>query len=82
MSNLPKMKAKVTDCNGKPRGLMTIRADFHHGAPITVVHDGKTYQATGKQGTTFKTRTASVELATEADERIWANLDATRIWED
>ena len=52
MSSSPQtLRVQVTDTNQRPRGVMTIVADFDHLGPYRVEHDGHVYWFTGKSGT-------------------------------
>ncbi|RDE49479.1 MAG: hypothetical protein DVS81_16550 [Candidatus Accumulibacter meliphilus] len=77
------LQTNVTDTNGRSRGVMSIRIEFSKLAPSIIIHDGKTFCATGKAGVNTKTGSALVEAASDDDRaRIWIARDATSIWED
>ena len=82
MPTLTSVKAIVTDTNHRARGTMGIGAEFLHGSPIHVVHDGAAYFRTGKTGTHIATGMATIEMATEGDARLWITRDGTKVWED
>ena len=42
MSTQQSLRVQVTDTNQRPRGVMTIEADFDHVGPYRVQHDGHT----------------------------------------
>jgi hypothetical protein len=41
MSTHQTLRVQVTDTNQRPRGVMTIEADFDHLGPYRVQHDGQ-----------------------------------------
>ena len=80
---MPTINAQITDTNHKPRGLMHIEVEFdHQGHPWQVFHNQQHFTFTGKNGTNIKTGLAVVEMATEADARLWISLDGAQVWED
>ena len=82
MSTQQSLRVQVTDTNQRPRGVMTIEADFDHAGPYRVQHDGHTYWFTGKSGTYRASGVANREMATVDDTRLWITLGVTSIWED
>ncbi|MBP6296840.1 MAG: hypothetical protein KA203_08080 [Aquabacterium sp.] len=82
MSTHQTLRVQVTDTNQRPRGVMTIEADFDHAGPYRVQHDGHTYWFTGKSGTYRASGVANREMATVDDTRLWITLGGTAIWED
>lgn len=77
------LQTTVTDTNGRNRGVMDILVEFSKLAPSIIIHDGKTFFATGKEGVNTKTGRLVVEAASDDDRaRIWIARDATSIWED
>lgn len=85
------LKAEVVDTNGRARGVMQITAGFgldRSGRELEVEmiqHDGKFFFRTGKTGTNNASGIAVVEMRAaldNIDDRLWASVDATRIWED
>lgn len=76
------LRVQVTDTNQRPRGVMTIEADFDHLGPCRVLHDGHTDWFTGKSGTHRASGVATSEMATADDSRLWITLGGTAIWED
>lgn len=82
MSTHQTLRVPVTDTNHRPRGVMTIQADFDHIGPYRVVHDGHTYWFTGKSGTHCASGVATREMATANEERLWITLGGTAVWED
>ena len=61
---------------------MDIQVEFHQGKPIEVVHDGKTYTFTGKDGVWMSTGRETREMATPEDARLWITLDGRIVLED
>ena len=82
MSTHQTLRVQVTDTNQRPRGVMTIEADFDHLGPYRVQHDGQAYWFTGKSGTHRASGVATREMATADDARLWITLGGTAIWED
>jgi len=82
MSTYQTLRVQVTDTNQRPRGVMTIQADFDRLGPSRVQHDGHTYWFTGKSGNHCASGVATREMATADDARLWITLGATAIWED
>ena len=82
MSTQQSLRVQVTDTNQRPRGVMTIEADFDHVGPYRLQHDGHTYWFTGKSGTHRASGVATREMATADDARLWITLGGTAIWED
>ena len=76
------LRVQVTDTNHRPRGVMTIVADFDHLGPCRVEHDGRTYRFTGKSGTHLASGVATREMATADDARLWITLGGIAVWED
>ena len=76
------LRVQVTDTNQRPRGVMTIVADFDHLGPCRVEHEGRTYWFTGKSGTHLASGVATREMATADDARLWITLGGTAVWED
>ena len=81
-SSTQTLRVQVTDTNHRPRGVMTIVADFDHLGPCRVEHDGRTYWFTGKSGTHLASGVATREMATADDARLWITLGGTAVWED
>lgn len=73
---------KVTDTNNRPAGSTTIIVDFGSNGPDVVIHKRAAYVFTGKAGTHTATGTATREMATDSDARLWVALDGSTIWED
>ena len=82
MSTHQTLRVQVTDTNQRPRGVMTIAAEFDDVGPCRVRHDGRTYGFTGKAGTHRASGVATREMATFDDARLWIALDGSAIWED
>ena len=76
------LKSHVTDTNHCDCGLMDVAVEFLNGKPSTVEHKNHRFNFTGKTGTNFKTGELVFEMATDADARLWINLDGSKIWED
>ena len=76
------LAAQVTDTNGRAAGSFLVTIDFDRNGPSTVMHRGECYVFTGKAGTHIATGTATREMATDSDARLWAALDGSTIWED
>ena len=77
------LQATVTDTNGRNRGVMDILVEFSKLAPNIIIHDGRTFFATGKEGVNTKTCSAVIEAASDDNRaRIWIARDASCIWED
>jgi hypothetical protein len=82
MSTHQTLRGQVTDTSQRPRGMMTIEADFDLVGPYRVLHDGSTYWFTGKSGTHRASGVVTREMATADDARLWIILSGTAIWED
>lgn len=82
MSTHQTLRVQVTDTNQRPRGVMTIEADFDHVGSYRVLHGGSTYWFTGKSGIHRASGVATREMATADDARLWITLSGTAIWED
>lgn len=76
------IEAHVIDTNHRARGAMTIEVEFHKGLPVEVIHDGKTYNYTGKDGVWMSTGRETREMATPEDARLWITLDGRIVLED
>ena len=76
------LQAHVTDTNHRPRGVMSIKVEFHQDAPWSVEHNGQSYFFTGKSGTNDSTGDPVRELSTDDDARLWITLDGLQVWED
>lgn len=76
------LAAQVTDTNGRAAGSFLVAIDFDRNGPSTVMHRGECYVFTGKAGTHIATGTATREMATDSDARLWVALDGSTIWED
>ncbi len=82
MNSKQSIEAKVIDTNHHLRGWMDIQVEFDQGKPIEVVHDGKTYSFTGKDGVWMSTGRETREMATPEDARLWITLDGRIVLED
>jgi len=83
MTTKQTIQTTVTDTNGRLQGAMDIQVEFSNFVPNIIIHDGKTFFATGKEGVNTKTGSAVIEAASDDDRaRIWIARDASRIWED
>ena len=82
MNSKQTIEAKVIDTNHHLRGWMDIQVEFHQGKPVEVVHDGKTYTFTGKDGVWMSTGRETREMATPDDARLWITLDGRTVLED
>ena len=82
MNSKQSIEAKVIDTNHHLRGWMDIQVEFHNGLPTEVVHDGKTYTFTGKDGVWMTTGRETREMATVDDARLWITLDGRTVLED
>ena len=82
MTTTQTIEALVTDTNGRLRGQMAIAVEFHQGVPCEVIHDGKTYSYTGKDGVWMSTGRETREMATMEDARLWITLDGRIVLED
>lgn len=76
------LAAQVTDTNGRAAGSFLVTIDFDRNGPSTVMHRGECFVFTGKAGTHIATGTATREMATDSDARLWVALDGSTIWED
>ena len=76
------LAAQVTDTNGRAAGSFLVTIDFDRNGPSTVMHRGECFVFTGKAGTHIATGTATREMATDSDARLWVALDGLIIWED
>lgn len=76
------LAAQVTDTNGRAAGSFLVTIDFDRNGPSTVMHRGECYVFTGKAGTHLATGTATREMATDSDARLWVALVGLTIWED
>jgi len=76
------IQSLVTDTNGRLRGVMDLAVEFHQGVACRVIHAGRSYWATGKDGTHSATGKPTREMATEDDARLWITLDGSHVWED
>jgi hypothetical protein len=75
--------AHVTDTNNRAIGLMQIEiADMAGDMPAVIIHKGQHYFRTYKTGTRMDTGVAVFEMATDADERLWADAGCKKIFED
>ena len=81
-SNTQTLRVQVTDTNQRPRGVMTIVADFDHLGPYRVELEGRIYWFTGKSGTHLASGVATREMATADDARLWITLGGSAVWED
>lgn len=82
MNTKQTIEAKVIDTNHCLRGWMNVDVEFHKKLPVEVIHDGKTYTYTGKDGHHIASGIATVEMATDDDARLWISHDGSQIWED
>jgi hypothetical protein len=82
MNTKQTIAAEVIDTNHCPRGQMDIDVVFEHGKPVEVIHDGKTYFYTGKDGIWMSTHRETREMATAEDARLWITLDGRTVLED
>ena len=82
MNSKQTIEAKVIDTNHHLRGWMDIQVEFHQGKPVGVVHDGRTYTFTGKDGVWMSTGRETREMATIEDARLWITLDGRIVLED
>ncbi len=82
MATKQTIEAKVIDTNHHLRGWMDIKVEFHQDKPVEVVHDGKTYAFTGKDGVWMSTGRETREMATPDDARLWITLDGRTVLED
>ena len=82
MNSKQTIEAKVIDTNQRLRGWMDIQVEFHQRKPIEVVHDGRTYTFTGKDGVWMSTGRETREMATPEDSRLWITLDGRIVLED
>jgi hypothetical protein len=82
MNSKQSIEAKVIDTNHNLRGWMDIQVEFHQGKPVEVVHDGKTYTFTGKDGVWMSTGRETREMATPEDARLWITQDGRIVLED
>ena len=82
MNSKQTIEAKGIDTNHHLRGWMDIQVEFHQGKPVEVVHDGKTYTFTGKDGVWMSTGRETREMATLEDARLWITLDGRIVLED
>jgi hypothetical protein len=76
------IEAKVIDTNNHLRGWMDVEVEFHKNLPVVVIHDGKTYNYTGKDGVWMSRGRETREMATTDDARLWVTLDGTQVLED
>ena len=76
------LAAQVTDANGRVAGSFLVTIYFDRNGPSIVMHCGECYVFTGKVGTRIATGTATREMATDSDARLWVALDGSAIWED
>ena len=53
-----------------------------HDRALALMHRGECFVFTGKAGTHIATGTATREMATDSDARLWVALDGSTIWED
>mgnify|MGYP001375989111 FL=1 len=82
MNSKQTIEAKVIDTNHHLRGWMDIQVEFHQGKPVEVIHDGKTYNFTGKDGVWMSTGRETREMATMEGARHWITLDGRIVLED
>ncbi len=82
MNSKQTIEAKVIDTNHRLRGWMSVDVEFHQNLPIEVIHDGKSYAYTGKDGVWMSTGRETREMATIEDARLWITLDGRIVLED
>ena len=82
MNRKKTIEAKVIDTNHRLRGWMNVDVEFHQNLPVEVIHDGKTYSYTGKDGVWMSTGRETREMATPEDARLWITLDGRIVLED
>jgi hypothetical protein len=82
MNSKQTIEAKVIDTNHRLRGWMNVDVEFHQNLPVEVIHDGKTYTYTGKDGVWMSTGHETREMATIEDARLWITLDGRIVLED
>ena len=82
MNSKQTIEAKVIDTNHRLRGWMNVDVEFHQNLPVEVIHDGKTYTYTGKDGVWMSTGRETREMATIKDARLWITLDGRIVLED
>lgn len=82
MNGKQTIQANVIDTNRRPRGWMTVDVEFHKNLPVEVVHNGKTYHYTDKDGVWMATGRETREMATDEDARLWITLDGCIVLED
>ena len=82
MNSKQTIEAKVIDTNHRLRGWMNVDVEFHQNLPVEVIHDGKAYSYTGKDGVWMSTGRETREMATPEDARLWITLDGRTVLED
>ena len=82
MNSKQSIEAKVIDTNHHLRGWMNVEVEFHPNRPVEVIHDGKAYTFTGKDGVWMSTGRETREMATPEDARLWITLDGRIVLED
>jgi hypothetical protein len=82
MNSKQTIEAKVIDTNHQLRGWMDVAVEFHQSLPVEVIHDGRTYSYTGKDGVWMSTGRETREMATMEDARLWITLDGRIVLED
>ena len=82
MNSKQSIEATVIDTNHQLRGQMDVQVEFHQNLPVEVIHDGKTYTYTGKDGIWMSTGRETREMATIEDARLWITLDGRIVLED
>ena len=82
MNSKQSIEATVIDTNHQLRGQMDVEVEFHQNLPVEVIHDGKAYTFTGKDGVWMSTGRETREMATPEDARLWITLDGRIVLED